>query len=235
MSFHAYSYATTKDAGNPALQMTLYVIACHVNVETGETYCGIKTLMREAKVKSDRTMRTYLAKLEEKGLINRSKRKRKNGANSTDALELVGFLEWDAIRRGEKITVVEAAAEFTGGVSENVENPTDERQNLPGAPVAHDLPHPPVTHALPDNVNLNLNNKSKTRGRARDPRKGSRRSASKKEITIKPSTDPHEWRAWQEALRKAGQSAIANACKEAGKMTVPTPMPTENQFGEAAE
>jgi len=127
---HAYTFATTKDTGNIALQMALYVIAMHVNVETGTTYCGIKMLMREARVKSDRTMRNYIKQLEDAGFIKREKRFRKNGGKSTDLIELVGFLEWRA-RDGIPATrVVGDAAGFTGG-GQNGSGVDRERQELP--------------------------------------------------------------------------------------------------------
>lgn len=108
---HAYTYAVSKDTGSIALQMTLYVIAMHVNVETGCTYAGIKTLMREARVKSDRTMRNYVAKLEAKGLIRRQRRHRKDGSRSTDNIELVGFRDWYLAH----LRVADPAAKITGG------------------------------------------------------------------------------------------------------------------------
>lgn len=114
MSQPAYTYACMQDTGSAARQLTLYVIAEHINVETGKTYCGIKKLMREAHVKSDRTMRNYLAELEVRGFIKREKRQRENGANSTDFIELVGFLDWYASNGGP---VVSPAAKSTGGVT----------------------------------------------------------------------------------------------------------------------
>ena len=120
---HAYSYATTKDTGNIALQMALYVIAMHVSVETGKTFVGIRTLMNEAKVKSDRTMRNYIARLEAMDLVRREKRQRKDGGNTTDTIELVGFLDWLKAQRGGP--VVGGPAGITGG---------DKRQELPDTP-----------------------------------------------------------------------------------------------------
>ena len=134
---HAYTYATTKNTGNIALQMALYVIAMHVNVETGKTYCGVKTLMAEAKVKSDRTMRNYIAKLEAMGLIKREKRTRTNGGNSTDLIELVGFVDWFRAQRG----VVDPAAKATGGSTPNgAPGPPERRQKLPGGSGSPGLP-----------------------------------------------------------------------------------------------
>ena len=116
---HAYTFATTKDTGNIALQMALYVIAMHINVETGKTYAGIKTLMAEAKVKSDRTMRNYIARLEEMGLVRRERRTRQNGSNTTNNIELVGFLEWFGKLRNE--TPVNPAAAPTTPKTERQE------------------------------------------------------------------------------------------------------------------
>jgi hypothetical protein len=100
MSSKAYTYAAMQDTGSAAMQLTLYVIAEHVNVENGKTYCSVKTLMREAHVKSDRTMRNYLAQLEARGFIKREKRQRDDGGNTSDLIELVGFLRWYASNGG---------------------------------------------------------------------------------------------------------------------------------------
>lgn len=135
---HAYTYATTKDTGNIALQMALYVIAMHVNVETGKTFAGIRTLMAEAKVKSDRTMRNYIAKLEAKGFIKREKRTRPNGANTSDLIELCGFREWFLAQRG----VADPAAKNTGGSQTDGGSnpPAPKRQKLPGGSGSSGLP-----------------------------------------------------------------------------------------------
>ena len=127
---HAYTFAATKDTGNIALQMTLYVIAMHVNVETGKTFASIKTLMAEARVKSDRTMRNYLSELEAAGFIKREKRTRKDGGNSTDNIELCGFLEWFRATFPDRFE--KAAARFTGGSGGG-----SKRQDLPAPPVAN--------------------------------------------------------------------------------------------------
>jgi len=127
---HAYTFATTKDTGSIALQMALYVIAMHVNVETGKTYCGIKTLMREARVRSDRTMRNYIKQLEDRGLIKREKRFRANGGKSSDLIELVGFLEWRARDGITPPQVAGAAARITGG-GPTASQPAFVRQDLP--------------------------------------------------------------------------------------------------------
>lgn len=122
MSQKAYTYATTKDTGNPARQLLLYVIAEHVNVETGATYCSIKTLMAETKIRSDRTLRNHLRILERDGFIARAKRYRTNGSQTTDNLQLVGFLEWST---KSSVNVVDAAARITGGAG------SFDRQELP--------------------------------------------------------------------------------------------------------
>jgi hypothetical protein len=133
---HAYTFATSRDTGDIALQMTLYVIAMHVNVETGQTYAGVRTLMREAKIKSDKTMRNYLKELEAMGFIKREKRQRTNGGKTTDNIELCGFLKWFRALRGEP--EMTPPVNSTGG-----DPPVD---SLPDPPVAS-LPDPPVDKA----------------------------------------------------------------------------------------
>lgn len=112
MSAQAYTYATTKDAGKAALQLALYVIAQNVNNSTGATFCSIKTLMRECRVKSDRTMRNYISTLSTLRLIRKKKRFRDNGGNTSCELELVGFLEWFEAQQSDV-----QPARITGGVS----------------------------------------------------------------------------------------------------------------------
>lgn len=131
MSAHPYTFASTLDTGNPARQLVLYVIASHVNVEDGTTYVGIRTLMEEAKIRSDRTMRNHIAQLIEDGFLEKSPRTRRNGANTSCLLRLVGFLEWKAGNFGvpKRARVVEAAAKITGG-SEGDE----EAARITGAP-----------------------------------------------------------------------------------------------------
>jgi len=131
---HAYTYATSKDTGNTALQMALYVIAMHVSVETGKTFVGIRTLMAEAKVKSDRTMRNYIARLEKLGFIKREKRTRTNGSKTTDCIELCGFLEWFKALRGAD--VVRPPAKITGG-GEGGGGEARPRQELPEGTGSH--------------------------------------------------------------------------------------------------
>lgn len=112
MSAQAYTYATTKDTGNTSLQFTLYVIANNCNNATGRTFASIKSLMRETKTKSDRTMRNYVKRLIDAGFLARHKRKRDNGGNTSDDLELVGYLDWLA-----GIETPVQPARITGGVS----------------------------------------------------------------------------------------------------------------------
>lgn len=131
MSQKAYTYATTKDTGSPARQLLLYVIAEYTNTETGTTFCKIKTLMRDTKIRSDKTLRTHLKRLERDGFIRRVPRFRDDGGKTSDVIELVGFIDW-ATRSG--VDCGPPPVKVTGG---------GEKPSKQQPPPVNRLPDPP--------------------------------------------------------------------------------------------
>ncbi len=122
MSMQAMTYAMTLPVDASGPRLLLFCIAHHVSNETGLTIVGQKRLSDEARV-SVRSIRRYLAELEEAGIVKCTPRRRDNGSQTTDEVELLGFLEWlNVIENGGVIPsrkrgkpVDEPAANLAGG------------------------------------------------------------------------------------------------------------------------
>lgn len=97
------TFADLQDAGNAQAQLVLYAIARHANWDTGRCWPGQTVLARMAKC-SERTLRTYLKKLEADGLIRVEERRDEHGARQSDLITLVGYDVWiKALRDGGKV------------------------------------------------------------------------------------------------------------------------------------
>ena len=97
------TYVDLHDAGNAQAQLVLYAIARHANWDTGRCWPGQTVLARMSKC-SERTLRTYLKKLEADGLIKIDERRDEHGARQSDMITLVGYEVWiKALRDGGKV------------------------------------------------------------------------------------------------------------------------------------
>ena len=97
------TFVDLHDAGNAQAQLVLYAIARHANWDTGRCWPGQTVLARMSKC-SERTLRTYLKKLEADGLIKIDERRDEHGARQSDLITLVGYETWiKALRDGGKV------------------------------------------------------------------------------------------------------------------------------------
>jgi hypothetical protein len=95
MSIEAIAYVKSLPSGRiyrPARALVI-VIAENTFNNTGECRVGQQVLCVDADI-SERTLRRYLQRVETAGVIARRPRGRKNGGRLTDAITLVGFMEW---------------------------------------------------------------------------------------------------------------------------------------------
>ena len=92
------TFADFQDTGNAQAHLVLLAVARCADWETGECWPGVKTIAKMAKC-SERTARSYLAKLRDDGFIETESRKRDDGSTSTDLIRLVGYAEWIAASR----------------------------------------------------------------------------------------------------------------------------------------
>lgn len=72
MSFSAYRWAREVTTGSSAAKACLLALADRLNSDTGKCCPSIPTLMKDTEIRSKNTIRTALALLEEKGLIQKT-------------------------------------------------------------------------------------------------------------------------------------------------------------------
>lgn len=123
------TYVDLQDAGNAQAQLILQAIARHADWNTGQCYPSQDAIAKMAKC-SVRTVRSYLAKLESDGFIDRETRRKDNGAVQSDLITLIGYQEWiTALREGGKVAKpketsrYEQPAKLAGGEAENLAGP----------------------------------------------------------------------------------------------------------------
>lgn len=94
------AWADLQDCGNAQAQLILLAIARNADWNTGICETSQSTLSQMAKC-CDRTIRRYLSKMEQDGLISREERRDERGYVKCDRLTLVGYSEWvSTIRKG---------------------------------------------------------------------------------------------------------------------------------------
>lgn len=107
------TYVDLQDAGNAQAQLILQAIARHADWETGECWPGELALARMSKC-TTRTVRTYLKRLEDDGLILRDDRRRHDGTKLRKRIVLVGYAEWiRTLRSGGTVRAPKAIRKYS--------------------------------------------------------------------------------------------------------------------------
>jgi hypothetical protein len=92
----AINYAMTLPVDEPGPRLLLIVVAHHVNWQTGTMYVSQDVLAKEVRA-SKRSVQRWLLQLEEGDYISRSKQRGADGHQGVDAIELLGYLEWQNV------------------------------------------------------------------------------------------------------------------------------------------
>lgn len=109
----AQTFVDLQNFGNAQATLIMHAIARHANWDTGVCWPSQKTLARMSKC-CERTLRSYLIKLERDGFIKRSKRWGTSGSRLSDEIVIVGYAEWLAINReGGTVKKPRAVATYT--------------------------------------------------------------------------------------------------------------------------
>lgn len=218
MSMQAMTFAMTLPVDASGQRLLLFCIAHHVSNETGSTIVGQKRLSDEARV-SVRSVRRYLAELEDAGIVKCTPRRRDNGSQTTDQVELVGFLEWlNVIENGGVIPSRKRAKP----VDEPADNLAGGNPDLAGG--GGHLLSGGGGHCCPT-LNQVLNQESLTtsaQARAKDSNSDLEKAGQPRRA--RPAFDltpvDVQWEPWVEHLRKIGEHDLADRALSAGKMTV---------------
>ena len=223
MSMQAMTYAMTLPVDASGPRLLLFCIAHHVSNETGCTIVGQKRLSDEARV-SVRSIRRYLAELEEAGIVKCTPRRRDNGSQTTDTVELVGFTEWlNVIENGGVIPprkrakpVDEPAANLAGG-EPDLSAPPGQRVS---APPGHCCP------TLNQEFNQeSLINSAQARAKCEnsDLKVGVTLQPVRSAIRLTPADA--SWKQWLEHLRTSGHAELAERAESVGEMTAASRWP----------
>ena len=138
MSIKALSWAFQQHIGSEIGKLVLVIVAIHCD-DDWSCFPSQKLLARECEV-SDRTVRKWLANLEERGLLKRQQRRRQNGSRTTDLITLLpgpnGYSGAQAAKRhpaeeGTQRNLVPTSSEACAGPESSVEN------NIPPSPPDH--------------------------------------------------------------------------------------------------
>jgi hypothetical protein len=209
------TYADLQDAGNAQAQLVLYAIARNVDWETGEGYPKQTTLAKMAKC-CTRTLRTYLRKLADDGLIELSERKRDDGGQSSNLIRLVGYAEWIAANRsGGSVKAPKSVKKYSQPPPANLATGEEEFATPPGNILAS-----PPGKQVADLNDPSLDHKSikDARDRAKGENLGSR-SEGKAVASFELTPNDPQWRFWIEHIRKQ-DGHIADKAEASGKIFV---------------
>ena len=217
------TYVDLQDAGNAQAQLILQAIARHANWDTGQCWPGDDAISRMAKC-STRTVQTYLAKLENDGLISREDRRSERGTKQARLITLTGYAEWiSALREGGQIRKPKTVGKYeqpperlSGGPPENIAATTGK---LPSV----------TTGKLVAGQEHSLNNQLTKDARAReDLKSGFKVKGGGFQIT--KTNNPDELAAWRRyALHRGGYSMrlMVRIIDTHGFAVVPSPMPPD--------
>jgi hypothetical protein len=206
------TFADLQDAGNAQAQLVLYAIARNVDWETGEGYPKQATLARMAKC-CPRTLRTYLRKLADDGLIEVSERKRDDGGQSSNLIRLVGYAEWiGANRSGGSVRTPKAVKKYTQPPQANIATGEGEIAD----PHGNDIASPP------GNMVATLNDPSLDHKSIKDARDRAQVGNVCSEVKASPrfeiTPNDAQWKAWLDHLRETAPDKLADA-EAAGRLT----------------
>jgi DNA-binding transcriptional MocR family regulator len=216
------TFADLQDAGNAQAQLILQAIARHANWEDGTCYPSQEALSKMAKC-SDRTVRSYLAKLEKDGFITRSERRKGNGAKQSDLITLVGYAEWfAALRDGGKVQKPKAIQRY-----EQAEELSGSQPEEFSAPPGKLLSAPPGKQAS-GNKGTSLNDHRTKSAQAREDFK----SDLKSEVGVQLTKTQHPdqiaaWRRYADLVGGQKNRFIVRMIDDHGACLVPSEFPPE--------
>jgi len=204
------TFADLHDAGNAQAQLVLYAIARSVDWETGEGYPKQTTLAKMAKC-CPRTLRTYLRKLQDDGLIEISERKRDDGGQSSNLIRLVGYAEWiSASRSGGTVKAPKSIKRYAQPPPANLATGEGEIATPPGNILA--TPPGKLVATLNDpSLDRKIITSARARAEGDNFNSGSEVKRAEPEIRVR-STDA-SWSNWIETMT-ADQAQRATASGE---------------------
>lgn len=218
------TYVDLQDAGNAQAQLILQAVARHADWNTGECYPSQEAIGVMAKC-TDRTVRTYLAKLERDGFITREERRKTNGAKQADLITLVGYKEWiTSLRAGGNVAKPKAVQRY-----EQPENLSGSQpEEFSGAP-GKLLSAPPGKQSSGYNK-PSLNDHGTKSARAREDSKsdfGSEGDKPKRALpcfTIQPADT--SWKHWITHFHDTGRADLADEAERQRRIRVSTRWPS---------
>jgi hypothetical protein len=207
------AFVDLQDAGNAQAQLILQAIARHADWDTGEGYPKQETIARMAKC-CERTVRSYVKKLEADGFIEVVERRRDDGGRASNIIRLVGYADWiSANRNGGKVAAPKAAKRYEqppgknchGGEAKDTAPPGNIPAGAPGNMLAAQ------EHSLNDQIILS----AQAREDSKSDLKVQGRALPSHTIT---ANDP-QWEHWIVHLRKLGRDDLALRATAAGSIT----------------
>lgn len=187
------TFADLQDTGNAQAHLVLLAVARCANWETGECWPGVKTVAKMAKC-SERTARSYLAKLEADGFIETVPQTRENGATSVSLLRLVGYADWiAALRTGKKSPKPKAVGKYVDIPPADLAPALSDLQGAPASTAAGG-PCKQVAGAYEPSLEHKSNSCAGTR-QANDFDLEVKKAAAQPELRLTPS-DGGKWSAW---------------------------------------
>ena len=220
------AYVDLQDAGNAQAQLVLQAVARHADWDSGECYPSQERLARMSKC-TDRTVRTYLAKLERDGFISRSSRRKENGAKQSDLIVLVGYAQWiSALRNGGNVSKPKEIQRY-----EQPENLSGSQpENFSGAP-GKLLSAPPGKQASGYNqtsLELSINKSARAREGFKSGfgSEGQGPSRALPIFTVTPADT--SWDDWLSHFRASGQTDLAIDAQQAKRIRASTRWPSSD-------
>lgn len=217
------TFVDLQDAGNAQAQLILQAIARHADWDDGSCYPSQTALARMAKC-DERTIRRYLRKLQDDGLITCEERRKTNGAQQSNLITLKGYAEWiKALREGGNVSKPKAVKQYEG-VDNLTAPPADNLTSGDG----HMLSAPPGQQ-VSANKEPSLNNQNNKSAQAREVSKSDfevKRAVAQFELT--PSDA--QWRFWMDYFQANNQAAKAEQAEAAGKIYVTGKWPDKGKL-----
>lgn len=192
------TFADLQDTGNAQAHLVLLAVARCAHWETGECWPGVKTIAKMAKC-SERTARSYIAKLKDDGFIETESRARQDGSTTTDLIRLVGYAEWIASLRSGGKSPKPKSVEKYGDIPPA--NAAGGRQKLQPPPASM-LAGPPckqVAGANEPSLELESNQDARTREAPNIGLGSGKAAAAQPSITLTPD-DGMKWSLWLNRL-----------------------------------
>jgi hypothetical protein len=223
MSMQAINFALNLPIDEPGPRLTLICIAFHIGYRTGDMFVSQDELAAEVRVTA-RSVRTYLAALESAGYIKREERRGENGHRSSDRIELIGYLEWQAVlETGGTISDPRKRGKISEQQPENFAGSDEANRKTSG--VQPEKKASPTGNCFPVHMN-HTNHNITTSARegacvdgAAPSRAEGRKPDARPQVEITVKRGDASWQNWLERLRDAGQRELAASIEDAGALT----------------